>query len=183
MPCSCPCWSITQVWYNILYIYYYCIFYIVYLLLYVYIYVSYTYYILYISTIYYISHIYIYIILNKYIYISSTINPMVSQVVYQLTYCSLAPSWRTWSSSSCRSRQFHIVATGWNEKPHVTMKLVALWHLQMISWRIQMILLQERVKVMDYLMNLQASYPHSVVVPLPCNMWPYQLSLLVYVSP
>jgi hypothetical protein len=50
------------------------------------------------------------------------------------------------------------------------MKLVALWHLQMISWRIQMILLQERVKVMDYLMNLQASYPHSVVVPLPCNM-------------
>ena len=126
-------------------------------------------------------HIYICYII--YIYISSTINLMVSQVVYQLTYCSLAPSWRTWSSSSCRSRQFHIVATGWNEKPHVTMKLVALWHLQMISWRIQMILLQERVKVMDYLMNLQASYPHSVVVPLPCNMWPYQLRLLVYVSP
>ena len=151
--------------------------------MYIYIYVSYTYYILYISTIYYISHIYIYYIKYIYIYISSTINPMVSQVVYQLTYCSLAPSWRTWSSSSCRSRQFHIVATGWNEKPHVTMKLVALWHLQMISWRIQMILLQERVKVMDYLMNLQASYPHSVVVPLPCNMWPYQLSLLVYVSP
>ena len=181
MPCSCPCWSITQVWYNILYIYYYCIFYIVYLLLYVYIYICILY-ILYSIYFYYILYItYIYIILN--IYISSTINPMVSQVVYQLTYCSLAPSWRTWSSSSCRSRQFHIVATGWNEKPHVTMKLVALWHLQMISWRIQMILLQERVKVMDYLMNLQASYPHSVVVPLPCNMWPYQLSLLVYVSP
>ena len=151
--------------------------------MYIYIYMYLIHNIFYIFILKIIYHIYIYILYHIYIYISSTINLMVSQVVYQLTYCSLAPSWRTWSSLSCRSRQFHIVATGWNEKPHVTMKLVALWHLQMISWRIQMILLQERVKVMDYLMNLQASYPHSVVVPLPCNMWPYQLRLLVYVSP